>query len=124
MGDYGRAAVALLLTYLAFGAMLAVLAVWLCMPPFHRWRQQVPLALAGLLLGAFLSAAAGFSLTMGEFLPYVGGWGGLELREFGGGDLTWQSYLISFLLVFSVVGAMVGAASGVVAWALGFLRYP
>lgn len=115
-------AVVFVLAEMAVGALLAAIVVRPRLPGPGEWQWEPALALLGILLGAFLGAVAVMSYGAGVFLPYLAGWGGLELEELGGGDFSWQDWLVWFFLVFPVCGAVVCGASGYVAWALRFLR--
>jgi NhaP-type Na+/H+ or K+/H+ antiporter len=76
----------------------------------------------GVLLGAFLGAVGAFLFVMGVFLPYLAGWGGRELEDFGGNDFAPDYWLKCLLVYLPVYGAVVCGASGFIAWALRFLR--
>ena len=119
--DKSTAGLAFLLAESALAAILAAVVVWLWLPRPRKWQWEPALALLGILLGAFLGAVAVMSYGAGGFLPYLAGWGGRELEDFGGGDFSWQDWLVWFFLVFPVVGAIVCGASGFIAWALRFL---
>lgn len=107
---------------LVVGAILVLLAVRLAMSGFSRWRGNLTTVLGSTLVGAFVGAVGGLAFTLGIFLPYLAGWGGHELDDFGGNDFTWQEWLSVWLRGLALVGAAVGAVCGLAAWVLRFVR--
>jgi len=57
-------------------------------------------ALGGLLFPALLTV-----FVLGIFTPYLAGWGGRDLDQFGGNDMTWRSWLTFLLIAAAVSGA-------------------
>lgn len=115
-------AITLLSGDLGLGAVLVALAVLATMPRFRGWRREPGAAAFAVVLGAVVGAVGGLAYILGIFVPYVAGWGGKELSDFGGNDVTWQEYLGEALAWLGIVGAVAGATFGLAAWVLRLAR--
>lgn len=85
----------------------------------HRGERRLDLALASLsaLAGAVLLAGMLAFFVLGVFIPYLAGWGGREIDQFGGHDFTWSAWLSTLLAMAGVAGGVIGAVVGLLSWA-------
>ncbi|MBI1885829.1 MAG: hypothetical protein HYS09_05895 [Chloroflexi bacterium] len=74
------------------------------------------------VVGALLYPALLALFVLGIFAPYLGGWGGHYLEEFGGNDADWDSWLTFLLVAAGISGAVFGAFVGLVAWLVRVVR--
>ena len=73
-------------------------------------------------LGALLFPALLAMFVIGIFVPYWGGWGGLELQELeNDADIAWRTLLMYLFGAALVSGAFFGAFVGLLSWASRFL---
>ncbi len=74
-------------------------------------------------LGALLFSLLSAVFVIGIFVPYWGGWGGLELQQLeADADLTWRPLLKLYLVAVGVGGAFFGACVGFISWARRLFR--
>jgi small-conductance mechanosensitive channel len=80
-------------------------------------------SLAGAVaLGVLFFAALLTVFVVGVFAPYAAGWGSRELEDFGGEDMSWQTWLSSLLIGAAAAGTLLGAFIGLLSWAARFTR--
>ena len=100
---------------LSLVAVIVAMALELALGSKGRALPKVALGalLFPLLLGVF---------TTGTVVPYLGGWGGLELQKLeADADAKWRDLLYLLLLLAVVAGTFFGGVVGLLSWAFRFI---
>ena len=91
----------------ALAAMAIVVAAGIRLTLGGERRLAGAVALGVLLFATLLTV-----FVVGVFVPYAAGWGSRELEDFGGEDMSWQTWLSTLLIGAAAAGTLFGAFIG------------